>query len=380
MDRPTALRALGLPPQSSPRAVRAAYARMREHLLERALEAPDAADKARCLSELRALESVLARDLAGHGARAGRAVAGAVAVALVAGGVWWSLTRLQEIPVGEEVPVAAVEEPIPEPPPVPSELSVLSAVEGARFALFDSTAPEAAGPLATGPADGTVVSLVAPPGPLALQVDHADCAGENLEVVLEAGERLEVESQPCPRTGWLVVRSNVSRDRLTVDDRAVGPTGPQRHPLPIGDYALTVEKPGFVPWRQLTRIAPGELVVVRARLRPESADRDDALEDMAASITDDTGGTRGWFHAVSEWMVAHHDADGTGLIDAAVEVDGIPCQTWQALELSYETGRLGAPMSRLYGFDGSRWVPGALGFDVRVREQAYGRMRACGLR
>jgi hypothetical protein len=79
-------------------------------------------------------------------------------------------------------------------------------------------------------------------------------------------------------------------------------------------------------------------------------------------------------------MVAHHDVDGTGLIDAESEVASISCNTWQALEISYDTGRLGAPMSRLYGFDGSRWVPGALGFDVRMRDEAYDRMRACGLR
>ena len=36
-------------------------------------------------------------------------------------------------------------------------------------------------------------------------------------------------------------------------------------------------------------------------------------------------------------------------------------------------------MARYYGFDGSEWHPGALGFDRTLRSVAYERMRDCGL-
>ena len=62
------------------------------------------------------------------------------------------------------------------------------------------------------------------------------------------------------------------------------------------------------------------------------------------------------------------------------EVASIDCPVWQEIERSYESGALGAPMSRLYGFDGSRWVDHALGFDLRMRGDAYERMVICGLR
>jgi hypothetical protein len=37
-------------------------------------------------------------------------------------------------------------------------------------------------------------------------------------------------------------------------------------------------------------------------------------------------------------------------------------------------------LTRLYGFDGSDWVPGALGVHEDMRGYAFARMRECGLR
>jgi hypothetical protein len=280
-------------------------------------------------------------------------------------------------------PAVQTEGPAEAVPALPARLAVSAPVDGARFSLADA----AGALLLSAPADGAEHVLdPAPGGPLALRVSHPDCGEGALETLeLVPGERLERDLQPCPATGWLVVRSNVTRDQVHANDRSLGSTGPRLHPLPVGPYRVRVEKPGYAAWSDQTAIEPGEVVVLRATLRRQAAqapvDRlDSEAARTAAGITQDKGGTRGWFESVSSWMVAHHDVDGTGLIDAESEVASISCNTWQALEISYDTGRLGAPMSRLYGFDGSRWVPGALGFDVRMRDEAYDRMRACGLR
>jgi len=391
MDRATALHVLGLPPDASRRRVRRAYGRMRSHLMDRALEAPGVAEKTARLAEIQALENALASDLwAPSGISRVRLAAAGASLAAGLGLVAWALlgrggpaTVPEPPPVTPEPPVAESEPPAP---PEPAALAVRSPVEGASFRLTRRDAPPDEAPLASGPADGTFAEFALPAGqpvPLVLQVTHPDCGeGARREVELRPGERREVEAQPCPDTGWLVVRSNVGGDRLSVDGRAFGPTSPERHPLRVGDYALRVEKPGYGAWSDFVRIAPGEVLTRRARLAPEAPTdlASAAASRVAAQMPSERGGTHDWFDSVSRWMVAHHDTDGTGLIDTPQEVAGIPCATFQALEMSYETGGLGAPMSRLYGFDGSRWVPGALGFDVRVRDQAYERMRACGLR
>jgi hypothetical protein len=394
MDRQTALRALGLPAHASPGAVRRSFAPLRDHLMARALGADSQRETAARLAELAALESALARDLADGRNRWSRlrlAAAAAVVLAL-AWALAWGVGRAVAPPGAVTAPGVPGEEPAPpvaaEGPPEavpgpPAELAVSAAVEGARFALL---APEGETLLAA-PADGAVHSFdPAPGGPLDLRVSHPDCAAGAAQVVeLPPGAQLDLEVQPCPETGWLVVRSNVTGDFARAGPRDLGPTSPDLHPLPVGRYRVRVEKPGYDAWQRLVQIEPGRVAVVRATLRRAGHQMagDDVQSEAArtaADITRDKGGTRGWFESVSTWMVAHHDADGSGLIDSLAEVDAIPCNTWQALEISYETGGLGAPMSRLYGFDGSRWVPEALGFDVRMRDEAYQRMRACGLR
>ncbi|MGH0037145.1 MAG: PEGA domain-containing protein [Myxococcota bacterium] len=390
MDRKTAFEALGLPPNASRKSVRRAFEHMRAHLMERALGSSGRAGAAARLAELAALESALGRELAGDRNAARRRVVGlgsAAALAL-AGVLGWALSSTAPSISGpavpaEDPPPVASEGPDPAAPAEPASLAVSAPVDGARYALL-APGGEA---LLEAAADGAFHELdPAPGGPLALEVRHPDCIeGASRDLDLPPGARVELEVQPCPTTGWLVVRSNVSGDSASADGRRLGPTGPERHPLPVGDVGVRVEKPGYQTWSDQTRIEPGQVVELRARMRrtpapPAQARVESEAARTAAGITGDMGGTRGWFESVSSWMVAHHDADGTGLIDAPIEVAAISCNTWQALEISYETGQLGAPMSRLYGFDGSRWVPGALGFDVRVRDQAYERMRACGLR
>jgi hypothetical protein len=105
-----------------------------------------------------------------------------------------------------------------------------------------------------------------------------------------------------------------------------------------------------------------------------------APEDPIASITTAPGGSHSWHAAVSRSLVRRYDHDLSGYIDSPSEVAAIPCKEWRGLERSYETGGLSVPMSRLYGFDGSRWVKDALGFDLRVRDDSYERMKHCGLR
>jgi hypothetical protein len=91
-------------------------------------------------------------------------------------------------------------------------------------------------------------------------------------------------------------------------------------------------------------------------------------------------GYTGWHTAVRQRMLARWDEDGSGRLDREEEARAIPCSEWRELERSYDQGGLAVPMSRLYGFDGSGWVEGALGFTFPAREAAFARMRECGLR
>jgi hypothetical protein len=91
------------------------------------------------------------------------------------------------------------------------------------------------------------------------------------------------------------------------------------------------------------------------------------------------GGSTTWHDAVTSRFLEGYDADGSGRIDRVAETQSIPCEFWEEVERSFDNGRLGLSMSRLYGFDGSEWHPKALGFAREQRGLAYERMRECGL-
>ena len=92
------------------------------------------------------------------------------------------------------------------------------------------------------------------------------------------------------------------------------------------------------------------------------------------------GGSKSWHDAVVHDLVSRYDRDRSGTLDSVAEVQSIPCETWRAIEQSYETGGLAVEMTHLYGFDGSEAPNNTLGITRKVRGYAYDRMKECGLK
>jgi hypothetical protein len=221
-----------------------------------------------------------------------------------------------------------------------------------------------------------------------------------------------------------VIRSNVADDRLRIDGLDVGPTGPEAHVLGVGDHEVAVSKAGYVPFEARVRIRPDEELVLRAELESERASKACAasplpFEPGATSLTPPSasapepfdlralqqelapqangraeasrvlereglgalpdGGTARWHERVSAEFLSRYDLDGSGRIDRVEESDAVTCPFWREVERDFDRGGLGLSMARYYGFDGSEWHPGALGFTKGLRSAGYARMKECGL-
>jgi hypothetical protein len=276
------------------------------------------------------------------------------------------------------------------------------------------------------PAEG--VRLEIQQGRYELEVTREDCPdawSQTVEIV--AGETRHFEPQLCRGEARLVVRSNVAEDRLRIDGYDYGATGTEPHVLPVGDHTIRVDKEGYAPFEGKVRLAPDEELEVRAvltpigdqaarrgrplpvqRQAPTPPPRSDVLNEAAADratappldldlalpplarpdrllFLEDgrgnrpRGGSTTWHDAVSRLMVGRFDTDGSGRIDRVEESEAIPCEIWQEVERDFDEGGLGLSLSRNYGFDGSEWIEGALGFSREIRSAAYARMQACGL-
>jgi len=79
-------------------------------------------------------------------------------------------------------------------------------------------------------------------------------------------------------------------------------------------------------------------------------------------------------------MLARFDTDGSGSIDRVEESEAISCEHWREIERQFDEGGLGLSMAHNYGFDGSEWIEGALGFSRSIRSAVYDKMKECGLR
>jgi PEGA domain len=294
------------------------------------------------------------------------------------------------------------------------------------------------------PGAGAKVELDA--GHYEIEVAREDCPDSwTQQIDLEPGETRRYEPTLCVGAGELVVRSNVSGDRLRIDDLDLGATRSAPHLLGVGDHRVRVEKEGFEPFEGQVRIRPDEKIELRAelvasspgaksengagkgadaagaqlpfevvapsappgnarsranqapggvrkallpepmapdRIRPEELAMPDPIHDFDSDVGGPRlpkGGSTTWHDAVSTRIVSRFDADGSGRIDRVSETESIPCGFWKEIERSFDQGRLGLSMSRLYGFDGSEWHPRALGFSRDQRGLAYERMKDCGL-
>ncbi len=271
------------------------------------------------------------------------------------------------------------------------------------------------------PAEGADVELRR--GRYALEVRREGCPDAwTRSAWFEVGATLHFEPALCTGEGRLIVRSNVDGGTLSIDGVEVGSTDEAPRPLAVGEYDVEVSKPGYQTHVGRLRILADETLELRADLVPE---RDSAsvarrldlsfeaaaltppevseptpfdLGALAASIApgrSPEGGTRllqrdglgrlpdggstAWHDRVSREFRSRFDSDDSGGIDRVEESESISCAYWRETEASFDRGGLGLSMARYYGFDGSEWHPGALGFDRDVRGAAYARMRECGL-
>ena len=82
------------------------------------------------------------------------------------------------------------------------------------------------------------------------------------------------------------------------------------------------------------------------------------------------GGSSEWDAQVKEVLLPAYDSDGSGSLDAPVEVKGVACDVWQAIDAGvkqqYEAG-----VYVIYGFSPDTiWVGYTLGFDEGMRAAA----------
>ena len=95
------------------------------------------------------------------------------------------------------------------------------------------------------------------------------------------------------------------------------------------------------------------------------------------------GGSDEWDAEVRPLLLEAYDRNKSGSIDTAGEVNAIPCDVLRAMDRliqPYDNNRSG--LTWTYGFKPGKfdWVGGSLGFDKRMRNQAFQRMRLCGVR
>ncbi len=157
------------------------------------------------------------------------------------------------------------------PQPVAGESAVLLIESRPPDALLRIRDVESEELLARVPAEGVRIELAA--GRFELEVSREDCPdGWTRVVELEAGETRRYEPTLCQGAGELVVRSNVSGDRVQIDSFDVGPTRAEPHVLGVGDHVVRVAKPGYQTFEARVRIRPDERHELRAELVPGAAD------------------------------------------------------------------------------------------------------------
>ncbi len=261
-----------------------------------------------------------------------------------------------------------------------------SSVEGAMLEVRTrGDKPEV---VAQGAADDSVYWLA--PGTYSLKVSHPDCRDYwQHDVEAHGGDELTFAPELCGDTAWLVVRSNVADDKLTIDGKPVGATGETQHPVRAGEHEVRVSKDGYRAWEGIVEAEPGRVLGVRPRLErvaraePQAPrPKPPAAVGAAAESASDRSGQpfESWHEEARQWLLARYDLDRSGWLDSKEELDSIPCEQWLGLEQSHDQSGLGLSLTRFYGFDGKGWRSGALGVADQVRDLAYQRMKACGLR
>ena len=302
----------------------------------------------------------------------------------------------------------------------PARITILGALGEAQLRVWDADRRNVLRALRAQDA-----SLELARGRYALEVSDTACDEPwTRSVYLEAGGRYAYEPTLCSSRGKLAIRANVAKARIWIDGEEIPPSAPRPVELSAGQHVVRLEKPGHRPFESTVEIQPGRQATLRADLlprtpthsaeqagrlgrslaaelekdfeasaaRPEPFDLGSLREEIAPDLERsapsdafrpgtalDSAGSIDWHVRVQREFLRRFDADGSGAIDRAEESDSIPCSFWRTTEASFERGGLGLSMAHYYGFDGSEWHPGALGFARSLRGIAYERMRSCGL-
>jgi hypothetical protein len=301
----------------------------------------------------------------------------------------------------------------------PAKLVLTGALPEATLRVLDA---DRARVLHERPAQDAVIELR--PGRYAVEVTRPGCPESwTRSLYLESGTTRTFAPGLCSGEGALRVRANVQGARILVDDDLVGTSDAPPIPLPVGEHALRVEKPGHRAHESRIRVRADETLEVQVELAPQrpgaegadaagalhgavptlapalvqapepfdlgelrssiappkSTGRDSRLLQRAGLGALPDGGSTAWHDRVSNEFLRRFDLDGSGRIGRIEARDEIGCEDWRETEASFELGGLGLSMARYYGFDGTEWHSGALGFDRALRGAAYARMRACGL-
>jgi len=271
----------------------------------------------------------------------------------------------------------------------PAQLLILGRHGNATLFVLDADREQV---LAESPAQGAVLELE--PGRYALLVRREDCTEEwTRSVFFESGQTYRFEPTPCSADGTRQMASNVEGTQLVTDDRAEGDKAQGEHSLPLEEHSIRTEENGY-PSYDTKYVVETPSIDAPAVTQPEPFDLGDLRDSIAPSqkIGGSTrllersglgrlpdGGSTAWHDRVSGAFLGRFDRDASGRIDQLEESESIGCAYWQETEASFEQGGLGLSMARYYGFDGSEWHDGALGFSRQMRGVAYDRMLECGL-
>ncbi len=423
---------LGLSGAASEAELQAAYWALRAHIESRAVTSEDPGFVAARVAELQQLTErlALALDVPPDSLPSPRIEAvqpaprqgwpvwlgiGGFVAALLIGLVYWLMRAPSD--ATDASPLAAVAQGDP-----PGRLVFAESPTAARFTVLDA---EGTRVVRAGIVSSDPVELA--PGQYSVWLSALACdASRHNTIRVETDADIELVAPECTRTLALVLRSDVTGDRVRIDGEDVGSTGPGAHILQPGSHEIAIEHGGREAWRAEIEVGSDDRLTLHADLaakanaadEPEgSPDAGDSAETArpppppgrtagppprppgssgrpggtreglpggtsSESPVRDTqvAGSRSWHDAVRRRLIDKYDENGSRSLDTTIEIASIPCSEWLAIESQYETGGLQVPMTRLYGFDGSEWVEGALGVERGLRDFTYRRMKECGLK
>ncbi|MBW2726207.1 MAG: PEGA domain-containing protein, partial [Deltaproteobacteria bacterium] len=268
-----------------------------------------------------------------------------------------------------------------------AQLRLRSNLEGAVAQVVDKTSGDT---VWQGPADGSPHEMS--PGDYAVVVEHPRCPDPwSEEIHLAAGQQIDRLAQNCRQHGLLAMRANVDGARVSIDGRDVGVPDGDETALPIGPHRIRVEREGHEAWEASIDLAAASRVSLQANLAPRAAKRaavplavaSPAPRAQPAEPTPERETdrrTHEWHRTAKQYLLTRYDRDQSGQLDSLAEIEAIPCDDWRGLEQSFDAGGLALPMTRFYGFDGTKWVENAFGVTSEMRGEAYLRLKDCGLR